>query len=85
MTTNFCTGILSAVPVHLAWARFKLPMVRKFAVKHVTLIYTADYFCIKCYAQWYPWDYKPVKIFILWHHLVLAEEFSDFMLYLNMP
>lgn len=46
---------------------------------------TAGYSCVKHYAQWYLWDYKPVKIFILWHHLVLAEEFSDFMLYLNTP
>lgn len=71
--------------MHLTWACFKLLTVRKFAVRSVTPMYTAGYFCIRSYAQWYSWDYKPVKIFILWHHLFLAGEFSDFMPYSNMP
>lgn len=35
----FPTKILSAVPVHLTWARFKLLIVRKFAVRSMIAIY----------------------------------------------
>lgn len=53
---HFPPEILLVVPGLLIWARLKLLPVRKFAIRSITLIHTAGYFCIRCSARWYLWD-----------------------------